>query len=387
MMVLCLAAPVLVLVAVHRVPGLASWGADTLRAAVGVRAVARLEDAVYEVRDLFNRAVRGDQAPKSYWKVEAAKAQSAEPGAVSMPGTEAPDADALGVAPEATAEIKNWEPPMAVVPFAQVATESDGKWVPLDPSRGELPLRKTMIHPDPKRTWAELFVVAIDVKSIKLHWVPGSHEPSNRAEGAESLNRSARIPSSVVDEVLGAFNGGFKTQHGKFGARSEGITLVTPRPHSCTLGEREDGTLALGTHKDLEGSDELSWLRQTPPCMVEGGELHPGLVHEDTKNWGATLSGGTVIRRSALGMSQDGTTLFVGISNDTTARALALGMKSVGAATVAQLDVNYVYPKFVLFESSEGSTVPHSLVDGFVVSKNQYLKSEARDFFYVTRSK
>jgi hypothetical protein len=183
---------------------------------------------------------------------------------------------------------------------------------------------------------------------------------------------------------LAAFNGGFKTEHGKFGARSQGVTLVPPRPKQCTLGQTAAGEIVLGSYARLERPAGLVWFRQTPGCMVEEGALHPGLEREDKTNWGATLDGGTVIRRSAIGLSEDRKTLFVGISNDTTARALALGMQSAGAQTVAQLDVNYAYPKIVLFDELGDRRAPHSLVDGFVMRDDQYLTPEQRDFFFVT---
>jgi hypothetical protein len=243
---------------------------------------------------------------------------------------------------------------------------------------------KALFHPDPKRTWAELFVIAIDLSRAHLNWVPGTVEPQSVAPGAEHQKREGLIPIEARSDLLAAFNGGFKTVHGQFGAKTEGVMLVSPRPEQCTLGQRANGKLVLGTYKDIEGAEDLTWLRQTPGCMLEEGKLHTGLTRDDNTNWGATLDGGTVIRRSAIGLSDDGTTLYVGISNDTTARALALGMQSAGAHTVAQLDVNYAYPKFILFDDTGDKLTPSSLVDGFVMRKNQYLSPEARDFFYLT---
>jgi Phosphodiester glycosidase len=278
----------------------------------------------------------------------------------------------------------SFEPAPATIPFPEVRAPGDGVWINVAP--GENNLRKTLIHPDPARTWAELFVVAIDLTQVSLSWVPGLHEPESRAEDSDDYQRTGRIPSDVRSQVIAAFNGGFKTEHGKFGAQIDGITLVTPRPHLCTLAQTQDGQLLLGTYTALDTIQELRWLRQTPACMVENGDLHPGLAREDTKNWGATLDGGTVIRRSAIGISADRKTLFMGISNDTTARALALGMKSAGANTVAQLDVNQAYPKFVLFEKSAEKSTPRPLVEGFAFQKDQYLKAEGRDFFYLTKA-
>ena len=56
------------------------------------------------------------------------------------------------------------------------------------------------------------------------------------------------------------------------------------------------------------------------------------------RNWGSTLGGNVVIRRSAIGLDAAREFSFVGISNDTTARAMADAMHHAGASHVAQLE-------------------------------------------------
>jgi hypothetical protein len=74
----------------------------------------------------------------------------------------------------------------------------------------------------------------------------------------------------------------------------------------------------------------------------------------------------TVIRRSAIGLDASRRILYVGISNNTTARALAEGMHHAGAVDVAQLDVNWSYPKFLLYKLGDnGEVVAQAPVDGF----------------------
>jgi hypothetical protein len=114
--------------------------------------------------------------------------------------------------------------------------------------------------------------------------------------------------------------------------------------------------------------------------------VNPKLKASGGKKWGATLDGETVIRRSAIGINASGTTLYVGISNHTTATAIADGMHHAGAAAVAQLDVNFSYPKFVLFESAGGPVRNAvALAEGFEFSRDEYIRKRSpRDFFYVT---
>ncbi len=362
-------------VAAHEVPVLGPLAADTLRDVIGVDGVARLEDAAYSVKDAIDQLTRKGEAPKAYWQIPDPAAPSLDDRVLAAL-TPALDVDAL-VAP--------WSPAPTAIPFLEVAAPGDGVWVHMNDAGTGTEMRKTLLHPDPGRTWAELFVVAIDLEVAALNWVPGRIEPQNAAPGADELLRPARIPQEARERLLAAFNGGFKTQHGQFGARADGIDLVPPRPRQCTLGQTSSGDLVLGTYEDLPGKNELIWLRQTPGCMLERGKLHPQLTSETNTNWGATLDGGTVIRRSAIGLSEDERTLYVGISNDTTARALALGMQAAGAHTVAQLDVNYAYPKFITYEEKPDGLTARTLAPGFVFHDAQYLESEARDFFYLTR--
>jgi hypothetical protein len=94
-----------------------------------------------------------------------------------------------------------------------------------------------------------------------------------------------------------------------------------------------------------------------------------------------------VIRRSALGLAADGRTLFVGVSNRTTATALADGMRHAGATTAAQLDVNEAFPRFLTYKKNEqGALVAESIAPGFRYRTGHYLDAESsRDFFYLTK--
>jgi hypothetical protein len=121
--------------------------------------------------------------------------------------------------------------------------------------------------------------------------------------------------------------------------------------------------------------------------MLEQGVLHPGLANPEARSWGSTLEGETVIRRSALALSRAGDRLYVGVSNYTTARALALGMQSAGGWTVAQLDVNWSYPKFLVFPRDDaGQRHAATVFRGFLFERDEMLRQPSpRDFFYVVR--
>jgi hypothetical protein len=74
-----------------------------------------------------------------------------------------------------------------------------------------------------------------------------------------------------------------------------------------------------------------------------------------------------------------------------TAQALAHAMAAIGAANAAQLDVNFSYPRFLIYAAAEAGQAPHvesALIPGIKYTKGEYVTEPApRDFFYVTRKR
>jgi hypothetical protein len=371
-------------IAVNRVEWLGPYVADGLRSVVGVEAVASLEDFAYRVQDRVNRVFRKGEKPRAYWSVPKAppapppKAPPAVPGEAAKPAL--PPFAPAPVGPS----LKAWSAP------------GDGEWVPLlDVDRPADPpyMAKTLLHPDKNRSWAEVFVVAIDLRRARIYLRPGKKEPAATEPGAEGMSRPGYVPEEHRERVLAAFNGGFKTEHGQYGMFTEGKLLVKAKPDVCAVAAYGDDTIRLATWNELEPTAaQMVWWRETPVCMYEKGKLHWRLADPElAKKWGATLDGETVIRRSAIGISEKGDVLYIAISNHTTARVIADGIAHAGAVTVAQLDVNFSYPKFVTFEKKkkleEGEApkrVAIPLADGFEFSEDEYIRAAARrDFFYV----
>ncbi len=394
--------------AVHRISGLAPWLADSLRAVVGVDAVARLEDVAYGVEDRFYSVWRRGEKPRAYWVVPAEPPRALPPpAAVARPVLlEAAMSEAVTMTPPGTETpppLTPLEPrPVELPPFRPrnvgpiyktLDAPGDGQWVMLrdgmmrNGPRMYPRMYKTLLHPDAERAWAELFVVALDLRHLRVHLVPGTLEPQATVPEALDLPRAGRVPDEYHASVIAAFNGGFKTEHGHYGTHVSGVTLVPPRPGTCTIAWFKDSTLRIATWSKLEGqAEEALWWRQTPDCMYEDGKINPRLAGGLAGKWGSSLDGETVVRRSAMGIDASGTTLFVGISNHTTAPAIARGMHHAGAATVAQLDINFSYPKFLTFRESNASKlrVAVPLAAGFEYSEHEYLRrASTRDFFYV----
>ena len=365
--------------AIHHVPWLGPALADGARAVFGPNAVAWAEDTAYGWQDRWDQWRHGTDAPATYWQndpARAAVAASAAPAA-SFDGGASPDA--------------HFPPPPGKILFQHVAAKSDGVWFPIGgmPDATGAPIMvKTMVHPDRERPYTVLAVVAMDADDIRLHAVPGKVEPQDPT--LPESQRPGVVSPDDTEQLLAAFNGGWQTIHGHYGMMVNGHTLLPAQPESCTVAIYRDGHLRIAPWTAIASTaSDLAAFRQTPPCLAAGGMRHPELDNMYNTSWGAVAAGRTVLRRSAIGLSADGRTLFFGMGDSLTARSIADGMLAVGAYDVAQLDINHVFPRFVFFDKKPGTSdviASAPLCDGFSFSPNDYIRLPMpRDFFYVTR--
>lgn len=362
-------------VAIHEIPGFGPAVADGARSVLGPGFVAWAEDFAYGIADDINQLRHKDDAPVTYWEAPPAPAPSAaspvEPAA----------AEAKPAAPS---------PPSFEPPHPSVASAADGKWIPMADASGQPPaMYKSLVHPDPKRSFAVVALVAVDRARVDLHLVAGKTEPSSNVVPME--RRPGVVPAADQGQLVAAFNGGFKAIHGHWGMMLGGETYVVPRDVGCTIAMMKDGAVRVGTWSNLKASEgDMAWYRQTPPCLVENDATHPALDVEYAKGWGATVSGETVIRRSALGVDATGRFLIFGLGDALTAQSLSRAMKQAGARDAAQLDVNYAYPRFLVYERADGEApkAKTAIIPDIKFRPAEYVGEPAlRDFFYLTRKK
>lgn len=371
---------------VRRHPAVVPRVVDAVRAVVGPRPIAWAEDVFYGAKDAFDRLRYRDAAPQAYWDASAPTG-SAPASAAPEPDSGVDAVDAGDAAPGAVAALA---PSPFAAPFANVALPGDGAWSPMtDAGAGEgspTTMWKAMVHPDPKRTYAVVAVVAMDLERLALHSVVGTGEPAS--PNVSRTLRPGQIPAPDAPDLVAAFNGGWQAIHGHYGMMVDGLVILPPRDVGCTIALPKAGGVRIATWTKL-GIDpgELRAWRQTPPCLLEGGVQNPGLSVESTRNWGATVDGETVIRRSAIGLDATGRLLFYGMGDGLTAPSIARALAAAGAHDVAQLDVNWAFPRFLTYEpSAEGPRATAALVPGTAFKPDEYVRrAEHRDFFYVTR--
>jgi len=353
-----------------------------------------MEDTAYGIQDRFNRLRYRHAAPVTYWSAptetsprSASLAASTQTVSAALPGE-------VVVAHSGQDTVSSEEslapPPSFAPPFATVAASGDGFWAPVrDPrASGELAgMYKTMVHPDPRRSFAGVAIVALELRRFSFHSVPGSADPPLPPWVHEK--KPAIVPADQHSQLIAAFNGGFQAIHGHWGFMVNSVTYLAARPQGCTIVGYRDDTLRVGTWKDLAATEnDMRFYRQTPPCLVQDGKIHPGSQVEENTNWGASVDGETLIRRSAFGIDHDGRYALYGIGDSLSAGTMARAMKDAGASHVAQLDVNGSYPRFFLYKDTDSGPpeVAESLIPTFGWKRDEYVGHRAwRDFFYVTR--
>ena len=227
-------------------------------------------------------------------------------------------------------------------------------------------------------------IVAIDLGSVSVHFMPGTEDLG----GKKVPFNAGLVPSAERDRLLAVFNGGFQPRHGNWGMKLGDVAIVPPRDPGCTLALYNDGTLRLRSWSALAASEaEMRALRQTPPCLLEEGSVHPDLLAGRDKAWKGNTAGLVTRRRSAIGLDERGEVLFYAIGVEATPRLLAEGLRFAGARHGAELDINWNWTRFLLYEKGPDGKprVAASLVEG-EYSKSGYVERPSeRDFFYVLR--
>jgi hypothetical protein len=371
-------------------PAVGAYGADFLRKIVGDRIVVELETTLFKLEDgARNLEYSLGLAPAaSPWSVPATATPviptaTSRPAVVKKPtGTPAPTLPLTGVIilPTSTAEPA-WMPPQ-VTPLGVLLGVA--VWEPfIQDAQGRTVAYRTFVQPDADRPYALTGIVAFNLEYTRLHFVLGFADPY--ADGIAKKG-TGKIPAQDLEpgRLLAAFNGGFKYEHGAFGAMADGYTSAPPRNGLGTLSIYQDGHVRMGVWgEDISASREMVAFRQNGPLVIQNGTLNKAV--DDPTQWGYTVSGGTVTWRSGVAISQDGKTLyyFAGQYSDIT--SLSRAMQTVNPQTAMQLDINNFWVHFTAFKDDNGTLAAEALFPKEMSSNlERFLNQYPRDFFYVT---
>ncbi len=331
---------------------------ELLRAFVGPGAVTWLERRVFGMAE----AVR-EQTTRS------AQPATPTPGEVS---------DAR------SSERLSWPPPR-VTPLVSPALKGEGEWRTPSVGWDGFPrerFRQTSLRVDPKRPYAALDLIAMDMRFLTLGMEGGASEPRPKT-GPPGSGALPRDPA-VQRRVVATFNGGFKSLHGDYGMMVNGRLLVPAVAGAATVLTLRDGRVGFGTWPQSLPvvPPEVASFRQNLEPLIAGGTANP----TERKAWGEHLVGSTMATlRSALCRTVEGQILY-GIGRHLTGADLARGMRRAGCDYAIHLDMNpghagFFFHRVVPEMHEETRSLP--AVAGLTMPPERHLYWSEKDFFYV----
>lgn len=357
------------------------WAVDTVRGLsfVGPAPIAWLEHTVFTARDHWRRwAWR-------YLKINP-RGEEQEPE-VSSARTEG---NALtAAAREDRRRGDRFWPPEDIAPQLGERERDEGRWVPAAPSwlrtiEGAPPaFYRTRLRLDPERPYADVLLVAIDMRQLQLGMQAGVEDPVPLV-GPRGDGRIPRRPE-VIDNLVGAFNGAFKTEHGSYGMVVDGRVLLPPRDGAATIATLDDGRIAMGTWEGVETLPTVvRSLRQNLVPLVADGVENP----TRRRQWGFVLGGIETMPTVRSGLCQDTHGhLFYVWGEETTARQVGHAMRLAGCDYGMHLDMNPTHATFHFLRVDSLSTRQYRyepLSREMHVSGERFLYYTLKDFFYLT---
>jgi hypothetical protein len=245
------------------------------------------------------------------------------------------------------------------------------------PARLPLPPAKVIVRHVLLRD-GHLISVARFTGGVKFVLHCGSVDPGPLCP--RGLTAGPRVRPASRGLLIAAFNGGFKLSAGVGGYEQEGriISPLVQGRASLVIYRSGPPSIGIWGHgAPLPGRVVYS-VRQNLNLLVWHG--HPTRASANWTLWGATLSGGEFVARSALGENAQGQLIYAG-SMYASPADLARALVRFGAVSGMELDIN---PEWVQLAYSQVPGGPlRKGVTGQVRPANQYLVGWTRDFIAV----
>lgn len=362
---------------------LVPWLVDTIRdlSWVGPRKIALLERFVFRWKDNIKRGafalglVSGEGNLAEELSGEAGPAGAA---LAAMP------ADRQG----------DWPPPPVPSRMSKPAP-GEGQWAPVQPGwlrtlPGAPPaFLKTAVRMDPQRPYDNIVLIAMDMRQLDLNLVAGTITPES-SFGTRGDGLMPRDPE-VIDRLVGAFNGGFKTAHGAYGMMVERKTIMPAMPYAATIAVSDQGQVRMGSwYNSMTPPEDLKSLRQNLPPLVADGVFNP----TGKRKWGGTASDldGIHTTRSGVAIRGDDTLIFAWCSS-CSADSIGAAMLAAGCQYGMHLDMNPTHTGFSFYRAEtrdiapDGTLKAHKVARGskaMAFKESRYLNRDVKDFFYLT---
>jgi hypothetical protein len=325
---------------IHREQRAIAWshfGANLLRQMFGSTWVARLESVLFTVRDGILRTGYG-------WSYGGARPQP------SIPAPKQPPLSPLQKA-------SNW-PPSDLV--RAEGHKGDGAWSPWNSSLlppGEAPLfYRTLLHPDLSRPYAELHLVAFDMRRLRLGMRAGYEDPEPESGPPGSGH----------------------------GMKAEGRVISSPVVGAATVRIDNTGQIGMGTWRATDDVENTIEFRQNLDPLVAKGQVNP----EGRTSWGEHVDAtGVAIERSALCLHESGHLIYAW-ATEATGQSLAEGLRQAGCIYSMHLDMNPGHCTFAInrIHSLDPLNAQGEVLDPRMkVNAIRYVKWSPKDFFYLAK--
>ncbi len=354
------------------------WAVDTVREEVGPEPITWLEDKVFGVRSLVRLAAfRMTSSNEERALVEG---DAARPPML--------DASQLG------SNDMGWPPPNVSSLYKQTEP-GEGVWLPVELPflRPSLAKRdacdksppyfyQTFTRPDPKRPYAKLWLVAMDMRQLELGMQAGFEDP----EPLTGPAGDGRLPDdkTTQERVVATFNGAFKTEHGKYGMMVQKRVLLPPVVGGATVAVDNEREVWLGSWPKSERIPEGYFsFRQNLDPLVEDGVANP----TGRQLWGWQLEGKSVLtERTALCVTPAGH-LYYAWGEEIDGPLMGQALRQVGCSYGLHLDMNPGHCGFVFARVDDWQKHQFSLkhaVAKMSIPIDRYMRWSPKDFFYVT---
>lgn len=294
---------------------------------------------------------------------------------------------AIAAAPVLTAESFAPKPLVLpkTTPLRETLETGEGVWSTAGLPRTtptDVLMAKTFVRPDKSRPYALVGVLLIDSRRIRLNMTGGTIDPG----GDRGVRGPGTIPAAEQSELLVAWNGGFKGPHGGYGMIADGKEYRPMRAGLATICSYRDGSVKVGEWGvELSASEMIAACRQNAVLLVKEGQISKRTA-EGNDTWGyvAVNSAEFITWRSAVGVTADGS-LLIAAGNSLSAATLASALWAAGAHTAMQLDINSPYVLLTEFyQQADGTLRAERFMDNMPDSPARFLKTQERDFMYVT---
>jgi hypothetical protein len=290
----------------------------------------------------------------------------------------------------AAGEEGGYWPPPRLPSIWQAPEPGEGAWEPATyPFLRTLPgadrpppyFYKTYLKPDSRRPYAKVLVVALDMRQLEINMEGGVEDP-RPLTGTKGFGHIPREPE-ILNRVVGAFNGAFKTTHGAYGMMANHKVLLPPKPEAATVIVTDDHRVGMGSWpaSDLIPDGILSYRQNLDP-LVGDGKLNP----TNRTQWGFQLAGTSVLtERSGICVTQSGHFMYLW-ADDASGATLAKAMVQAGCAYGMHLDMNPKHTGFVFASIRDVKKKDYDaklLTPQMEILPERYIEWSPKDFFYI----